>query len=369
MYIKRLQVNNIRNLKPVDVRFSESVNLIYGLNGSGKTSFLESLSVLSSGKSFRSHLSTPIIARDLKSATVFGEVDIKGATHRVGVEKTIGKGSFIRVDQKTVTNNSVLARMVPMLAIDNQSFELVTGGSKFRRKLLDWLVFHVKHGFHSDWLTFRESLKQRNAQLKTKGISKRELAAWLPQLVSSGEAITEQRIECADFLINRINALFEIEKDFNLTTEFDRGWSIEKSLEEVLNDNLEIDLRYQNTRKGPHRADILFTTDKKKVSEVLSRGQLKSVVCRFYLALCQCFKESFGVAPILLIDDLPSELDQERAQILINQFLSLGSQLFITGVELNYFDSFLKQNKHAKVFHVKHGTISEETFGSESFTV
>jgi DNA replication and repair protein RecF len=255
-----------------------------------------------------------------------------------------------------------------MLVIDNQSFELVTGGSKFRRKLLDWLVFHVKHGFHSDWLDFRESLKQRNAQLKVKGIARRELEAWLPKLVESGDAITRQRLECAGLLIKSLDKLFEVEPDFDLISEFDQGWNTEKSLLDTLAENLDQDLRYQTTRKGPHKADIVFTTEKKKVSEVLSRGQLKSVVCRFYLALCQCFKDAFGVAPILLIDDLPSELDQERAQVLINQFLSLGSQLFITGVELNYFDTFLKQNKHAKVFHVEHGTISEKTYGSDNVT-
>lgn len=359
MYYKRLLVSNVRNLEPLDLTFSPSVNVICGLNGSGKTSFLESLSILSSGKSFRSHLTTPVIARDQKAVTVFGEASDGNTLYKIGVEKSIGKGSSIRLNQKPLQNNSALARLIPLLVIDHQSFELLTGGSKFRRSLLDWLVFHVEQNFHVNWLSYREVLKQRNALLKLKETQARDVNIWAPQLSDFGEKITDYRAKVFEVLATQLNELSKHEKDFELDFRFDQGWKHDQSLKECLLESFDQDRRYQTTKKGPHRADLLFTTGGKKVTDVLSRGQLKTVVCRFFLALANCYKDIFGNAPIILIDDLPAELDKNRAKILLRQFLNLGSQLFVTGVDLPYFSDIIATEQNIKVFHVEHGIFKE----------
>jgi len=353
-------VRNFRNITSADIRLSSQFNLFYGANGSGKTSILETLSLLAHGKSFRSHLSTPLVQHGVTKAVVFSQLEdlISGLMIPVGIEKDLRQGTSIRVNRVRAKTSSELARLVPLLVVDSNAFSIVDGPSKHRRKILDWLVFHVEPRFHQSWLSYYGALKQRNALLRRGIMRGQELASWTKHCIDHGSQLDAIRIQVFQSLVEQMAIVID---RFNLplTVDFFPGWKHEFSLAEEFERQLESDIRQQTTKTGPHRADLLLTCREGKVAEVFSRGQKKMTILALCLAVLSGFCKVHADKPVVALDDLPAELDQLHLEMVLALLSEQAQQVFITAINLDQIRDLIPIDVDLKLFHVEQGIITE----------
>ena len=363
MALKRLNIQWLRNLRSVDISPSDRVNLIYGVNGSGKTSVLEAITVLGQGRSFRSHKLKPLIHREQEGFTVFGRILDQERELPVGVAREKSGGSQIRVDGQTVSSASALAQHLPLQIINAQTFQLLEGTSKVRRQFIDWLVFHVEPGFLPAWKGLQRCLKHRNSLLRRDRISTAELASWDRELVILAEAIHGYR----ERSLKPFFAMFErLAADFGaiegLEVRYFRGWDKDRSYAELLADAVERDQARGYTQSGAQRADLRITVHGQNAAEILSRGQQKLVVCAMHIAQGYVFGELSGRQCTYLLDDLPAELDRKYRQQLADWLDAMGSQVFVTGIDKEVLIDTWGKHQHTeqKVFHVEHGQVTAD---------
>jgi DNA replication and repair protein RecF len=280
--IKQLDITAIRNIQTARLACHPRLNLVFGANGSGKTSVLEAIYLLSRGRSFRTSHTDTLINRDLNEAIVFAQL----GEHKLGLSRARNRKPALRLDEIQQDNWDRVARALPVLVIDSGTFSLLEGGPKARRQFLDWGVFHVEPGFIASWRNFRKSLANRNQLLKSSSVDKGSLRAWNQEFVIHGEAVDRSRHSYYQQFLSVLEPIYkELSGDqIELGLEYSRGWWSECSLTEALDKALDSDLRYKATQIGPQRADILLKVQGKPAQDVLSRGQQKILVCALKVA-------------------------------------------------------------------------------------
>jgi DNA replication and repair protein RecF len=363
MTLKRLLIQNLRNLDGVDLAPSLQVNLIYGENGSGKTSILEAINLLALGRSFRSHKHKTLINHQQQSFTVFGRVQADdGSDVPIGISRHLDGDASFKANGVLVPSAADLAAYLPVQVINSDTFLLLEGSPKVRRQFIDWLVFHVEPNFFPVWKAIQRCLKHRNSLLRRDRIDAFELAPWDKELVDLTNKIHEFRTQCmAQFNETFAELLTEFISIDGIALGYYRGWDKEKSYAEVLNDSLERDKRQGYTHTGSHRADLKITVHGMDAAEVLSRGQQKLLVCALKIAQGYVFTRITGRKSIYLVDDLPAELDEKHRALLVHWLDTMGTQVFITGVESETLLSSWRDKTEItpKLFHVEQGRVTE----------
>lgn len=360
MTLKRLSVHNLRNLQAVDIVPSPRVNLLFGENGSGKTSVLEAINVLALGRSFRSHKHKPLINHQSSAFTVFGRVLSNSAEVPLGVERQLNGQSSFKANGVQVGSIAELASYLPIQVINSDTFFLLEGSPKVRRQFIDWLVFHVEPQFFGAWKGAQRCLKHRNSLLRRGRIDAAELQVWDRELVILSEAIDQYRDRCVqEFKATFLELLESFVRIPGIELSYFRGWDRERSLFEVMEAGLERDLRQGHTQSGSHRADLRITVDGVPAGDVLSRGQQKLVVCALKIAQGYIYAQKTGGACVYLVDDLPAELDKDHRAKLVEWLEALKTQVFITGVEHQALlaDWQGRTSVPRKVFHVEQGQV------------
>ncbi|MBQ0720602.1 MAG: DNA replication/repair protein RecF [Gammaproteobacteria bacterium] len=364
MYLTRLDVHGIRNISSASFSPIDGINVFYGANGSGKTSILEAIYLLGRGRTFRSRHTKTLINHKARECTVFGAANSTGqaaVAYTVGVTRE-ATGSFqFKVDGRRVTTSSSLADAVPLLLMNSESFLLVEGGPGGRRRFLDWGVFHVEQQFQSVWAQFQRSLQQRNKLLRHDKIAEQELVSWDDSFIRLSKHLTEMRRG----YFKRIEPVFhelidKLTSVKGVSLSFYQGWDDNRSLESLLAENIERDIRRNTTSVGPHRADIKILVDGRDAGEVLSRGQTKALVAALIVGQGQMFREAKEKQCIYLFDDLVSELDNDYLLRLLKVLASAKAQVFITGTDYVPLIKVLENEKikDCAVFHVEHGTVN-----------
>lgn len=359
--IQQLSITDIRNLSSVSIKPSLSVNVLYGLNGSGKTSVLEAIHILGVARSFRTSRIKPVINRDAEVCTVFGRLGVASGSIPVGVSRNLRDETLqIRVSGENLKSTSELARLLPLQVINPDTFRLLEGSPRLRRNFIDWGVFHVKHhDFFPLWKRMQKALKQRNSLLRHGRINGSELTSWNIEFEKAANAIDVLRSDYIQRLTPVFNeVLSELTDIENLTLQYYRGWDKERSLNEVLASGLARDAQSGYTHSGPQRADLRIRVGKVSAVDILSRGQMKLVVCALKLAQGFLYKELSGKQCVFLVDDLPSELDIPHRLALCQLFQKMNCQTFITCVEKEALENCWLPETEVKMFHVKHGQIT-----------
>lgn len=364
MYLNQIKVSALRNLQSATLQFSPQFNWIYGINGSGKTSLLETIYLLSTGRSFRTRNTAEFIQEGQVSCVVSGNVLAPNGPHttRFGIERHRTEGLRLRLNEQPFNTLAEWVKIMPLQLINVDSFLLLHGAPKPRRQFLDWAMFHVEHTFYSYLQRYRRALKQRNAALK--GPNKRnrqDVELWNPELILMGEAITEMRRR---FLQDFSEVFADYLGDFlsinGVNFEFKQGWNDKKTLSEALSSNFERDLAFGYTGDGPHRADFGFVlSDGAPVESRLSRGQLKMFISALFLARSAFVTRLIERAPLCLVDDLCSELDSGASARLLQGLLAQKAQIFVTSIDKNIVSEQIEGigGLDYKMFHVEHGCI------------
>lgn len=397
--IERLQISYLRNLTQVNLS-PAACNVIIGANGSGKTSLLEAIFLLSRGKSFRHHQPKRYIQHHQDTVTVYARLN-DGST--LAIQKQADASTVLRLNQTTVYNQSILTEQLPTLLIDPSTMDMLEQGSASRRQLLDWLAFHMKQGFHPQWVAYQRLLKQRNSLLKkTRHLTQVQLAelrSWDKGLSSHAALIHHYRerifAEWQPYFADSVAQLLPSYAE-QLSLSYNAGYDTSVALDVQLNERLEQDLQLGYTRIGNHRADMHVhwrsgasvemnarqteitpaaeIHDKRPVlkeqaANVLSRGEKKLLITALRLSqlplLLNTAKSDEASShnlqlrntPVVLLDDITAELDDRAIKILLSTLSQLPCQVFMTSLTDDIVPLVLALWSEPNMFHVKQGQV------------
>ena len=356
MHLTSLDVSCVRNLFSVSLVPEPGLNIFYGDNGAGKTSVLEAISILSSGKSFRAGKISNIIqtgqSRLLVSARVHNE--IRDTQSQLGISRS-KDGTEARIDGVDAKRLSELASALPCVVISTSNHELVEGGPSERRSFMDWLLFHVEPDYLSLSRRYKTALTQRNAAIRN-GSSDQLIGSWDIELSSVGEIIGQSRAKMLEIFQHHFSNLTQsLDQHIQPTFVYRTGWPDELSLADALKKNIAYCRRVGTTTAGPHRADLKIKVRSSEARYINSRGQQKLLAILMRLAQVDIYIEYHKQPPILLFDDLPSELDKEARKFVFDYLQETGVQVFLTSVD----DVSKEIRTVTKKFHVERGEIEK----------
>lgn len=363
MRIVGIRIRDVRSLADVSLVPAAGVNVLIGPNGSGKTSFLEAVHILSLGRSFRTRRTLAVIRHDAESLMVVGQVtgDEDGDSCSIGIEKT-ARTTRLRVDGQEVRSISALARRLPVMVVAPEGFKALLEGSEHRRRLLDWTLFHVEPDYLDVLQRYGRALRQRNAALRSYGRSGggREIEAWNEQLAMEGERLDMMRRrhmesgEMAEIAGESIESVLNEQ----VSWEYWSGWDRTRPLHDILKERRARDLGAGYTTAGPHRADVIWRAPRGLARDNLSRGQGRLLVMAFEVAQVSYVMKVEAIRPVLLVDDLSTELDIVSMQRFLSRIENLGLQVFISSV-LDAVVTLVRPSADSRLFHVEQGRVQQ----------
>lgn len=359
MAISRLIIENFRNLTSADLEFGQGFNFLVGNNGSGKTSLLEAIFYLGHGRSFKSAVSNRIITYDAPHFTLHGRISEHQHQWSVGLQKHRQGNSIVKINGEDGNKIADLAHLLPMQIITPEGLTLLNGGPVYRRAFLDWGLFHHQTEFHAAWSNLNRLLKQRNAALNL-GYPYTQLKIWDIELARLAHQVTHWRAEYAEALCAEIEKTCQLFlPELEITASFHQGWEKNTDYGEILQHSFERDRQLGYTFSGPQKADFRFKAKGLPVDDVLSRGQLKLLMCALRLAQGEHLMLQKNRHCTFLIDDFSSELDQNKRTLLAERLQQSGSQVFVTAITHTQLKTMLPKNH--RTFNVENGIISALT--------
>lgn len=356
--IQTLQLHHFRNIQQATLHLSPGLNVIVGDNAAGKTSIIEALWVLASGRSFRTQKPQQMIGNDQADMTLFCEVSRLSQTHKLGLKRD-PQNIELRLDGKTLRNQTELAQYLPIQLLTPESHRLLEEGPKARRQFIDWGCFYHHPNFIQAWRTYQRALKQRNQSLKRQ-LPRNQIRLWDQQLIESALHINELRSDYIQalnpYLMTFIEHLMP-ELSAEIETRFYPGWPANQlSFEACLSDQFTRDLQLGHTQYGCHRADIRFRIQQQEPLVSLSRGQQKLFVCALLLAQASYLQQQTQDSVIMLIDDLPAELDATHRLTLLSLLQKLRIQHLVTTTAADLIPNL--DPSASLQFEIRHGQIS-----------
>ena len=384
MTLRRLEVRRFRNLDHLELECSPRLNLITGANASGKTSVLEAIFFLSRARSFRTANPRELIAREVPGSAHGHETgDLPPGSFRVVATLAAGgrrssagveRGARVlnaRLDGQPVRSLSELARRLPVLLIDPDSHRLLQDGPGERRRFLDWGTFQQETGFMPAWRRFRAALRQRNALLRGAGSTPdaRAFSAWEQEMVAAAGALDTMRGAYLSALKQSLEPFLGVLLDGvgegRVELDYRRGWPQGRDLGQWLAQSRAQDRQYGHTRAGPHRADFRVRLalgpgrPLLAAEDYLSRGQQKLLVIALTLAQASVYGQGRdGPADrscLLLVDDLPAELDRRHLGRVMDCLAGQPLQLFVTAIDRAALERFPGATDETRVFTLSNG--------------
>ncbi len=364
MRLCSLAVAEFRNIRSVHIEPSERFNLLYGLNGQGKTNILEAIYLLGSTRSFRTSRLPELIRHGERQAQILGSVESGGieSTLRLMIESA---GRKVEIDGKAVHKASELHGKLNAVVFSPDDTGMVRTGPESRRRYLDRAVYSGDLGYLHCWHSYQRILKQRNHLLKSSDRS--GLDIWTEKLAETGAEVIERRLDFVAVLDNKLRKYYTTIAGDSETSRLiyhpegvqSAGREqIREELLELFQRHLRSDERHGTTTAGPHRDDLTFLLDERPLKAFGSQGQQKSFVLALKMAEMDNLQEIFGEAPLLLLDDMSSELDDRRNHNLMEFLTTREIQVFITTTERS--PALLEAAPHCAVFHVEGGNLTFE---------
>lgn len=370
MFVNKITVLNFRNLEDQTLKFNKRINLIIGENAQGKTNILESICILINGKSFREKNDLNLINYSKREAMIRATVcddDTRAISPAI---KITSPNSQFYIDSKAKKAKGLSSyERISAVVFLPEDLELIKGPPGKRRDYIDNIINVIWPKHKVNRINYFKSLRQRNFLLKKNNLS--SLSIWNNQLVKYGSRLILKRLEILGTLaplINKIIKNFVINEKVALqyVLSFLNGADlilqdqnisdIEESFASALKNSLESDIRLQATTVGPHKDDILISLNGKNSREFCSQGQQRTIAIALRIAEWEIYKKEIGSDSILLLDDIFSELDENRRKKLLD-FIYQRRQSFITSVNIDFIKSDTSLLK-AGIFKVEKGKVS-----------
>ena len=371
MIIDKLTLRNFRNYEETVLTPHEGVNLFFGANGSGKTNLLEAVHYCALGKSHRITGDQSAV-RIGESFAVCGVSVITGGVRREITVRLVPNElnkKVILIDQKPIRRFSDMMGSLQCVIFSPEDLGLIREGPSMRRRYLDMMISQVNRGYFIALQQYRSGLEQRNALLKNMratgqnnagmlDVFEQAMAAPAAVIVAARKKVIAMLAELAADTYRGISGKDGEEFQAAYHSAFRDSENVEEDFMRVLKENREEDLRLGITSDGPHRDDLNLSLNKKNMKIYASQGQIRTAALSLKLAQMKALRAMSGEAPVLLLDDVMSELDKDRRMRLVKEISDY--QTFITCTD----ESNLELEGDRRVYHVSNpaGTaILEET--------
>ncbi len=358
--IRKLAITQFRNLNQQYIEPGKQLNLFIADNAQGKTSLIEAIYYLGHNRSFKTKSLKELIEQDQQKFQLDAQVD----DYRVKLEKSKQKTN-INIDQSCLKNSSELSKILPIQIITPDKGFIVNGTPKNKRSYLDWGVFHVEPSFLLNFKNYNKALKNINTLLSQQ--KQQELDYWFLEISKLSVDINKSRSNYIEQLkntnssklIQELSDLFNTIDSFNY--EFKSGWPKEVnafdsgSVYQYLLKNKPFLLKSKYLNYGPHKASLKFFLNEKEEC-FLSRGEQKTLSIIFWLTQVSMLVKN-NIYPIILIDDISSELDITKIKTILHYLNHLNVQTFMTDIGKDL--SFIK-DENPTIFKIIKGVITTQ---------
>jgi DNA replication and repair protein RecF len=371
MFLSSIDIRQFRNFPECKQEFSKQVNFIVGDNAQGKTNFLEAIYLLCLLKSFRTHRDEEMVPFSGDPFTIAGVFnDEAGIANRLYIQYDRETGKQVYLNSKKIHQFSQIIGNFPAVVFSAHDFEIIHGSPIVRRRLFNIILAQCSRRYLYGLKEYEDVLKQRNRMLLTlaeKRLSRSdELDVWDQQLVRAAIPVMQARIQFVTKLNRMVEETyrhfdaeggrFQIEYAANISAG--AGEDASGLFQNILEQNRRLDIQRASSQRGPHRDDFLFKLDGRPLKNFGSRGEHKSALVCLKAAECRLLHEQLSVMPLILLDDIFSELDERRGQKAFSLYGRLG-QCFISGTRVESVYGMAGGEFQRKYFCVRQGTVEE----------
>lgn len=381
MNVKKIRLINFRNLSDLAIDFDSSLNIFIGNNAQGKTNIIESIYTLMRGSSYRTADDRNLINWNQRKSYILGEVQLKEENYQINIllqsienseENNKDFKKTIKINKKYQNRSTLFKKFNPVI-FSPEDLQIIKSTPSLRRKFLDEVIINIYPPYYKYLKNYNRILFQRNTLLKKERIKpeiKKQLAIWDQKIIELGTLIILYRIKILKKLNQKAKIFHQMMSEnqetiklkykSNILSDYaDDENTIRKVMQLKLEDAQEKDFQLKLTTVGPHRDDYYIMNNKVNLGIYGSQGQQRTAVLSLKLAALELFKEIENEYPPLLLDDVMSELDQERKIFLIKLIKEKAVQTFITSIDLNNLNQ-IDLLKNSKIFRVKKGALEED---------
>lgn len=360
MIVESLSLKNYRNYENLNLNFSNGTNIFYGNNAQGKTNILEAVYMSGTTKSHRTNKDLELIRFSEEESHISTIVRKNGISHKIDIHLKNNKSKGVAIDGIPIKKASELFGMINFVFFSPEDLNIIKNGPSEKRRFMDIELCQLNKVYLSNLANYNKIVIQRNRLLKDLYFRKDledTLDIWDFQLYEYGQKIIEMR----EAFVERLNQIiFNIHHSLsggkeNLKIVYLKNCEKENLLEQ-LKINREKDLKLKTTTVGPHRDDLGFYFDGMDVRKFGSQGQQRCAALSLKLSEIELVKSTTGDTPILLLDDVLSELDKNRQNYLLNHIHDIQAMITCTGL-----DDFVNcRFSIDKIFKVTDGTVVSE---------
>lgn len=360
MILKSVALNHFRNYSDLSLEFDKGTNILYGDNAQGKTNVLESVYVSGTTRSHKGSKDRELIQFGEEEAHIRTVVEKKEKIYQIDMHIKKSRSKGIAINKIPIKRAAELFGILNIVFFSPEDLNIIKNGPSERRRFLDVELCQLDKIYLFHLTNYNRILNQRNKLLKDINFRpelKDTLPVWDMQLIDYGKKIIASRKK----FVNRLNEIvYEIHKKISgdreeLILRYEPDAEEEK-LEEELMKNQERDLKLGMTSVGPHRDDMCFLIRDIDIRRFGSQGQQRSCALSLKLSEIELVKESIQETPVLILDDVLSELDNSRQNFLLNSIHDIQTIITCTGL-----DEFVKNRFEInKVFKVVNGTVTAE---------
>ncbi len=351
MKIQKIQLKHFRNYSNLEISLGKGINIFYGNNAQGKTNILEAIFLCSIGRSFRTNKEKELIQFGEDLATV--QLDFAKKDREGSVKYTINPKKSITVNGVKIKRLSELLGNINTVIFTPDDINILKNGPAARRKFLDIYISQLRPNYLYTLNLYGKTLEQRNNYLRLPEKKEEMLEIWDEKLAEYAEIIFHYRQEYIQKIKEKIQKIHqnitEGKEEINLFYRSD--FENKEQFQKILKNHRKIDFMKGYTSKGIHHDDFEVFLNDKMVNVYGSQGQHRTAMLSLKMAELEVIEEEIGEAPILLLDDFMSELDQTRRKNFL-QYIQ-NAQVIITGTEKMEFE-----NLDYSIFHVQKGEIN-----------
>lgn len=341
MRLSRLRLNQYRNYAALDFKPLPGVNVIVGDNAQGKTNAAEAVFLCAFGRSHRTAKDGELIAQGCEGGYVGAQIESLTGSHLIEIKLRDGERKKIFIDRQIVSRTGELMGVLNVVMFAPEDLCLVKAGPAERRRFLDMELSQARPAYYYRLQQYNAALRQRNALLKSMDIRPGMLAMWDEQLATLGEAIMAERERFVDSLSTIAYDLHrgitggkeKLAISYQPNVSMDAPQGVREALLQALTMGAQDDVRRGYTQSGPHRDDIAIRLGDTDLRAFGSQGQQRTAALSIKLSELALLTEEKGEPPVLLLDDVLSELDQSRQQLLLQSVK--GCQCFLTCTSLD----------------------------------
>jgi DNA replication and repair protein RecF len=365
VYVEELSLQNFRNLAPLSLRLSRGTVVVRGPNAQGKTNLLEALYVAATGRSFRHAPPRELIAHGCEQAEIAARIVREDVRHDVRAV-LLPKSRRLELDGRNVRQATRLLELVNVVAFFPDDLRIAKGSPEERRRFLDRAIANHRPDFVTAALAYAQTVKSRNALLRQNtAVDRLQLSTYDDQLVQHGALVHACRLETLAALAPLAEKHFASimaspegapRAEFSLTSGVPEGnGGYAERFVAALEASFARDRARGATSVGPHRADLVMTLEGHDARAVASQGQQRALILALKLAELEYLTNRLGSPPILLLDDVSSELDSERTRFLFEAIGRVAGQVWVSTTGA----APLPLSGEAQVFEVRQGRVGQ----------